>query len=85
MTTQQVSRRQKRILRLLVAEHRRPQGGTSMSHYELVKALEGDKGNISHSPRTLESKGWIVIDPTLGGRADYLDLTPEGLEKAAEI
>ena len=55
MTTQQVSRRQKRILRLLVAEHRRPQGGTSMSHYELVKALEGDKGNSSHSLRTLES------------------------------
>jgi DNA-binding MarR family transcriptional regulator len=85
MTTQQVSRLQKRILRLLVAEHRRPQGGTSMSHYELVKALEGDKGNISHSLRTLESMGWIVIDRTPGGRADYLDLTPEGLEKAAEI
>jgi DNA-binding MarR family transcriptional regulator len=85
MTTQQVSRRQKRILRLLVAEHRRPHSGTSMSHYELVKALEGDKGTISHSLRTLESKGWIVIDRTLGGRADYLDLTPEGLEKAAEI
>ena len=56
-----------------------------MSHYELVKALEGEKGNISHSLRPLESKGWIVIDHTSSGRAAYLALTPEGLEKAAEI
>ena len=56
-----------------------------MSHYELVKALEGDKGNISQSLRPLESKGWIVIDRTSSGRAAYLALTPEGLEKAAEI
>ena len=50
-----------------------------MSHYEMVKALEGDKGNISHSLRPLESKGWIVIDRTSSGRAAYLALTPEGL------
>jgi DNA-binding MarR family transcriptional regulator len=85
MTTPPVSRRQKRILRVRVAEHRRPQGGTSLRHYALVKALEGDKGQISHRLRTLASKGWIVIDRTPGGRADYLDRTPEGLEKAAEI
>jgi hypothetical protein len=30
------------------------QGGAS-SHQELVGAREGDKGNISHSPRTLET------------------------------
>ena len=40
MTTQQEARRQKRILRLLVTEHCCPPGGTSMSHYELVKALD---------------------------------------------
>ena len=85
MTTQQGSRRQKHLLRLLVTEHCCPPGGTSMSHYERVKALEGDKGNSSHSRRPLESKGWIVIDCTPSGQADYLDLTPEGLEKAAEI
>ena len=56
-----------------------------MSHYELVKALEGDKGNSSHRLRPLESKGWIVIDRTSSGRAAYLALTPEGLEIAAEI
>ena len=56
-----------------------------MSHYELVKALGGDKGNISHSLRTLEARGWIAIGRTSGGRADSLDLTPAGLEKASEI
>jgi hypothetical protein len=85
MTTQQEARLQKRIPRLLVTEHCCPPGGTSMSHYEMVKALEGNKGNISHSLRPLESKGWIVIDRTSSGRAAYLALTPEGLEKAAEI
>jgi hypothetical protein len=44
MTTQQEARRQKRIPSLLVTEHCCPPGGTSMSHYEMVKALEGDKG-----------------------------------------
>jgi hypothetical protein len=39
MAIWRLSRLQKRILRLLVAEHHRTQGGTSLSHYELVKAL----------------------------------------------
>ena len=56
-----------------------------MSPYELVKAVEGDKGNIRQSLRPLESKGWIVLDHTSSGRGAYLALTPEGLEKAAEI
>jgi DNA-binding MarR family transcriptional regulator len=49
-----------------------------MGHLELVKALAGDKSNISHSLRTLEMRGWIVIGRTPGGRAEYLDLTPTG-------
>ena len=61
MAIRRVSRLQKRLLRLLVAEHRRTQGGSSTSHYELVKALGGDKSNISHSLHTLEKRGWIVI------------------------
>jgi hypothetical protein len=32
-----------------MAEHHRTRGGTSMGHLELVKALAGDKSNISHS------------------------------------
>ena len=85
MATQRVSRLQKHILRLLIAEHHRSQGRMSMGHLELVKALVGDKSNISHSLRTLEARGWIVISRTPGGRAESLDLTPAGLKKASEI
>ena len=85
MARRRVSRLQKRILRLLVAEHRRTQGGTSSSHYELVKALDGDKSNISHSLHPLEERGWIVILRTPGGQAHAIDLTPEGLKNASEI
>ena len=52
---------------------------------ELSKALGGDKGNISHSLRTLEARGWIVLGRTPGGRAESPYLTPTGLEKASEI
>jgi len=55
------------------------------SHAELGKALGGDKGNISHSLRTLEARGWIVLGRTPGGRTASLYLTPAGLEKASEI
>jgi DNA-binding MarR family transcriptional regulator len=85
MARRRVSRQQKRILRWLVVEHRRTQGGTSSSHYALVKALGGDKGNISHSLHTLEERGWLVILRTSGGQANSIDLTPEGLKNAAEI
>ena len=85
MATQRLSRLQKRIMRLLLAEHHRTRGGTSMGHVELVKALGGDKSTISHSLRTLETRGVIVIGRTPGGQADSLYLTPEGLKKASEI
>jgi DNA-binding MarR family transcriptional regulator len=85
MARRRVSRLQKRILRLLAAEHHRTQGGTSTSHYELVKTLGGDKGNISHRLHTLEERGWIVILRTPGGRANALDLTAAGRKNAAEI
>ena len=85
MATQRLSRLQKRIMRLLLAEHHRTRGGTTMGHFELVKALGGDKSNISHSLRTLEVRGMIVIGRTPGGQADSLYLTPEGLKKASEI
>lgn len=85
MATQRVSRRQKHLLRFLRAEHHRTHGGTSMGHLGLVKALAGDKSNISHSLCTPETRGWSVIGRTLGGRAESLDLTPDGLEKASDI
>jgi DNA-binding MarR family transcriptional regulator len=85
MAIRRISRLQKRILRLLMAEHGRTQGGTARSHYELVQVLGGDKGNISHSLHTLEERGWIVILRTPGGQANAIDLTPEGLKNASEI
>jgi hypothetical protein len=84
MAIRRVSRLQKRILRWLVAEHRRTQGGTASSHYDLVKALDGDKSNSSHSLHTLEARGWIIILRTAGGQANSIDLTPEGLKNASE-
>lgn len=85
MAAQRVSRRQKRLLRLWLAEHQRTHEGMAMGHRELVKALAGDKSTISHSFRTLETRGWMVIARTQGGRAESLDLTPAGLKKASEI
>ena len=85
MATQRVSRLQHHILRWLLADHQRTRGMMASSHAELVKALGGDKGNISHSLRTLEARGWIVLERTRGGRAEALTLTPAGLDKASEI
>lgn len=68
-----------------MAEHRRTQGGTASSHYDLVKAWDGDKSNSSHSLHTLEARGWMVILRTAGGQANAIDLTPEGLKNASEI
>jgi hypothetical protein len=48
MATQRVSRLQKQMLRWLLADHQRTRGVLASSHAELVKALRGDKGNISH-------------------------------------
>jgi len=85
MATQRVSRLQKQMLRWLLADQQRTRGVMASSHEELVKALGGDKGNLSHSLRTLEARGWIVLGRTPGGRAESLYLTPTGLEKASEI
>ena len=85
MATQRVSRLQKQMLRWLLADQQRTRGVLASSHAELVKALGGDKGNISHSLRTLEARGWIVLGRISGGRAESLYLTPTGLKTASEI
>jgi hypothetical protein len=56
--------------------------GMAMGHRELGKALAGDKSHSSQSLRTLETRGWIVIGRTWGGRAEAVDLTPAGLKKS---
>ena len=85
MAPRRLSQLQRRILRCLLAEYRRTNGGTSLGHVDLVKALRGDKGNISHSLRTLEERGLIRIGCTSGGQASYVDLTSEGREVALEV
>ena len=85
MATQRVSRLHQRILRWLLADYQRTRGVIASSHYELVKALGGDKGNISHSLRTLEVRGWMVIGRSSGGKAASLRLTPEGQKWASQF
>ena len=85
MAAQRMSRLQTQMLRWLLEDHDCTRGVIASSHEALVKALGGDKGNISHSLRTLEARGWIVLGRTPGGRTESLYLTPTGLEKASEI
>ena len=56
-----------------------------LGHVDLVKALGGDKGNISHSLHTLEARGLIRIGRTSGGQASYVDLTSEGRNLALQV
>ena len=79
MPPARLSQLHKRLLRWLVADHQRS------SHEELVRALQRDKGNVSHSLRTLEVRGWIVIGRSSGGKAESLWLTPEGQKWASQF
>ena len=56
-----------------------------LGHYELVQALGRDKSNVSHSLRTLEARGLIVINRTSGGQANTVHLTSEGRNLASEF
>jgi DNA-binding MarR family transcriptional regulator len=85
MVAQRLSRRQKRILQWLAAEHQRTRGRIRSSHQDLVRAVPGDKGNISHSLHTLEARGLIVIGCSPGGKAAALWLTSEGQKWASQL
>lgn len=85
MPTGRLSRLQQRILRWLAADHQRTRGLIVSSHEDLVQALPADKGNLSHSLRTLEDRGWLVIGRAPGGKAQHVTLTPEGSQRASEI
>jgi DNA-binding MarR family transcriptional regulator len=50
-----------------------------------VHALQWDKGNISHSLRTLERHGFLIIGRSSGGRAESLRLTQEGQKRASQL
>jgi len=69
MTARRLSHLQKQILAWLLRDEQRSRGMISSSHPELVGALPAAKGNISHSLRLLESRGWIVsAAPRVGKR-----------------
>jgi len=69
MATWRCSRLQQQIVRWLLADHQRSRGMIVSSHEDLAKALAVDKGNLSHSLRTLERRGWLVIGRSPGGKA----------------
>jgi DNA-binding MarR family transcriptional regulator len=85
MAARRLSRRQKRLLQWVVADHQRTRGMITSSQQDLVRALPGDKGNISHRLQTLEARGLIVIRRSPGGKAEALWLTPEGQTWASQL
>ena len=85
MAARRLSRRHKRILHWFTADHQRTRGMITSSHQDLVRALPGDKGNISHRLQTLEARGLIVIGRSPGGKAESLWLTPEGQKWASQL
>ena len=83
MAAQRLSRRHKRLLQWLAADYQRTRGMIRSSHQDLVRALPGDKGNISHSLQTLEARGLMVIGRSPGGKAEARWLTSEGQKWAS--
>jgi len=85
MAQARLSQLQKRLLRWLYRDYQRTQGRTSSSHYELVRAVAGDKGNLSHRLQTLEQRGLLGIGRSPGGKAEYVFLTAAGQHQAAQL
>ncbi|HSX80840.1 MAG TPA: hypothetical protein VLQ80_20005 [Candidatus Saccharimonadia bacterium] len=85
MAARRLSRRHKQILQWLAADHQRTRGMITSSHQDLIRALAGDKGNISHSLATLEARGLIIISRSPGGKAEALWLTAEGQKSASQL
>jgi DNA-binding MarR family transcriptional regulator len=83
--SERLSRLQGRILAWLAAEEQRTRGTMRASHEDLVRALAHNRGNLSHSLDNLEAKGLITIARTLGGKAEAIDLTPHGRQRAAQL
>jgi DNA-binding MarR family transcriptional regulator len=81
MSAERLSRLQRRILAWLAAEDQRTRGTMAASHADLVRALVArghDTGNISASLTGLAAKGLVTIARTPGGKAEAVELTPEG-------
>lgn len=85
MAAARLSQLQKRLLCWVAADDRRTKGVIASHQQEWVRALQSDKGHISHSLRTLEARNLLVIGRSSGGKAEYLRLTPEGQKWAMQL
>jgi len=85
MAARRLSRRQKQIRPWLAVDHQRIHGMIRNSRQDLVRALPGDQGNISHSLQTLAARGRLALGRSLGGKAESLWLTPEGQKWASHL
>lgn len=85
MAARRFSQLQKRLLVWLAMDEQRTRGMIISSHQELVAALQGDKGNISHSLHTLEGRGLLVVVRSPGGKAEAVSLTAEGQKWARQF
>jgi DNA-binding MarR family transcriptional regulator len=88
MAAERLSRLQRHILARLVTEDRRLRGTMAADDQALVHALVArgfDKGNVSTALKGLEAKGLVTIARTPGGRAEAVDLTPEGRNRVGAL
>jgi DNA-binding MarR family transcriptional regulator len=88
MAPERLSRLQRHILVWLLAEDQRLRGMVVPAHQDLVRALVAqgfDKGNVSTSLKGLEAKGLVRIERTTGGKAEAMNLTPEGRNRASSL
>jgi DNA-binding MarR family transcriptional regulator len=88
MAEHRLSRLQRRILAWLLADEQRTRGTMAASHQDLVRvlvALGFARSNVSTSLKGLEAKGLVRLTRTPGGRAEAVDLTPEGRKRVAAL
>jgi DNA-binding MarR family transcriptional regulator len=85
MAATRLSALQRRLLTWLLAHDQRLRGTMASSHQDLVRALAHDKGNLSTSLKGLAAKGLVTITRTPGGKAEAVDLNPEGRQLAARL
>jgi hypothetical protein len=88
MAPERLSRLQRRILAWPVAEDQRTRGTIRASHEDLVRALVAwghDKGNVSIALTGLAAKGLVTITLMPGGKAEAVELTPEGRHRVAAL
>ena len=85
MAAQRLSRRHKSLLQGLAADQQRTRGMITSGHQDWGRAVPGDKGNISHSLRTLAARDLIVIGRSPGGKAASVWLTWEGQQGASQL